>query len=68
MIDKAELAEAVYSVLLGLAGALAIGLMVTDENPLFVILLIVSLAVTLMVAILVARVVRTKLKAKSAAK
>ena len=68
MIDKAELAEVVYTVFLGLAGAVAIGLMVTDGNPLFVILLIVSLAVALMLAILVARVVRYKLKQKFAAK
>jgi hypothetical protein len=63
MINKAELTEAVYTVLLGLAGALAIGLMVTDGDPLFVILLIVSLGVALMAAILVIRAVTKKLKA-----
>jgi hypothetical protein len=68
MIDKADLAEIVYTVFLGLAGALAIALMVTDAHPLFVILLIISLGIALMAAILVIRVVTKKLKAISGAK
>jgi hypothetical protein len=68
MIDKAELVEVVYTVFLGLAGALAIALMVTDADLLFVILLIVSIGIALMAAILLIRVVGNKLKAMSGAK